>query len=184
MCHEAQRKLSSRQVKVPNSPQSGHMGRGFQRHQKSLNNNLEGKGMTAQVQTNSMRLEVPMVRFRLCACTPGGRRSRRKIKGTAGTRHASPGFLPTRKKSGDFLLALLAHPGTFCDSWSQSVLGGVGLLRCVGRRSAVVFGVLSNTMHVLSCRHSKQASITHCHGIRRGQYCQPRTPIKPVHSPN
>jgi hypothetical protein len=122
MCHEAQRKLSSRQVKVPNSPQSGHMGRGFQRHQKSLNNNLEGKGMTAQVQINSMRLEAPMVRFRLCACTPGGRRSRRKIKGTAGTRHASPGFLPTRKKSGDFLLALLAHPGTFCDSWSQSVL--------------------------------------------------------------
>jgi hypothetical protein len=66
----------------------------------------------------------------------------------------------------------------------ELTVGGVGLLRCVGRRSAVVFGVLSNTMHVLSCRHSKQASITHCHGIRRGQYCQPRTPIKPVHSPN
>ena len=71
-------------------------------HQKSLGSARQRHDRTSSKQQHAPR--SPMVRFRVCACTPGGRRSRRKIKGTWGLerrrRHASPGFLPTRKKWG------------------------------------------------------------------------------------
>jgi hypothetical protein len=70
-------------------------------HQKSLGSARQRQRQrhdrTSPKQQHAPR--SPMVRFRVCACTPGGRRSRRKIKGTWGLerrrRHASPGFLPT-----------------------------------------------------------------------------------------
>lgn len=77
----------------------------------------------------------PVVRFRWCACTPGSRRSRRKIKGTWGLedwkrrrkRHAAPGLLPKGKV--EFLSLHLLSPWSLLRLDSRSLVAAD--LRCV-----------------------------------------------------